>query len=84
MNTYKLTHSSSRSFLSSRSRCGNRIGTGGSTTAGIVAYVATNPNARYILAGLGSYANGGRNTFPMAPIELLRRTGGTPARVRLR
>jgi hypothetical protein len=48
---------------------GTHIGTGGSTTAGIVAYVATNPNARYILAGLGAYANAGRNTFPMAPVD---------------
>ena len=50
-------------------KSGNRIGTGGSTNASIVAYVATNPNARYILAGLGAYANGGRNTFPLAPID---------------
>jgi hypothetical protein len=28
----------------------------------IVAYVAQNPNARYIQAGLGAYANAGRNT----------------------
>jgi hypothetical protein len=50
-------------------KSGNRIGTGGSTNAGIVAYVATNSNARYILAGLGAYANGGRNTFPLAPMD---------------
>jgi hypothetical protein len=50
-------------------KSGNRIGTGGSTNAAIVAYVATNPNARYILAGLGAYANGGRNTFPLAPVD---------------
>ena len=31
----------------------------------IVAYVAQNPNARYIQAGAGAYANGGRNTFPL-------------------
>jgi hypothetical protein len=30
-----------------------------------VAYVANNSNARYIEAGLGAYANGGRNTFPI-------------------
>jgi len=35
----------------------------------IVAYVATNPNARYIQAQSGAYANGGRNTFPLAPID---------------
>jgi hypothetical protein len=33
----------------------------------IVAYVANNPNARYIHAGLGAYATAGRNTFPLAP-----------------
>jgi hypothetical protein len=35
----------------------------------IVAYVASNPNARYLQAGLGSYANGGRNTQPGRPID---------------
>ncbi len=35
----------------------------------IVAYVANNPNARYITAGLGAYATGGRNTFPLSPID---------------
>jgi len=30
-----------------------------------VAYVANNPNARYIEAGQGAYANGGRNTFAL-------------------
>ncbi len=33
----------------------------------IVAYVAKNPNARYIVAGAGAYANGGRNTLPLDP-----------------
>ncbi len=40
-----------------------------STSTAIVAYVANNPNARYIVAGLGAYANGGRNTMPFAPIN---------------
>jgi hypothetical protein len=31
----------------------------------IVAYVANNPNARYIVAGLGARSNSGRNTFPL-------------------
>jgi hypothetical protein len=31
----------------------------------IVAYVANNPGARYITAGLGALSNGGRNTFPL-------------------
>ncbi len=35
--------------------------------ASIVAYVANNPNARYVIAGAGSYPNGGRNTFPLKP-----------------
>ena len=36
---------------------------------GIVAYVANNPNARYIQAGLGALANGGRNTLPLKPTD---------------
>ena len=46
--------------------------TGSVVSAGspnIVAYVAQNPNARYVQAGLGAYANGGRDTFPMLPID---------------
>jgi hypothetical protein len=35
----------------------------------VVAYVALNPNARYIQAGAGAYANGGRNTLPGRPIN---------------
>lgn len=34
-----------------------------------VAYLATNPNAQYIQAGVGAYANGGRNTLPGRPIN---------------
>ncbi len=34
-----------------------------------VAYAAINPNARYIAAGPGAYANGGRNTLPGRPIN---------------
>jgi len=37
----------------------------GAACKGIVAYVALNPNARYVTAGLGALENGGRNTFPM-------------------
>ena len=47
-------------------RNGNRVATG---SAGIVAYVALNPNAQYVQAGLGALANGGRNTLPMFPIN---------------
>lgn len=35
----------------------------------IVAYVANNPNARYVEAGVGALANGGRNTFPLKPTD---------------
>jgi len=35
----------------------------------IVAYVANNPNARYIQAALGARANGGRNTLPLDHIN---------------
>jgi hypothetical protein len=35
--------------------------------ASIVAYVANNPKARYVVAGIGALANGGRNTFPLKP-----------------
>lgn len=34
-----------------------------------VAYVAINPNAQYIVAGLGALANGGRNTMALRPIN---------------
>jgi hypothetical protein len=34
-----------------------------------VAYLANNPNARYIVAGAGAYANGGRNTLAGRPIN---------------
>jgi hypothetical protein len=37
--------------------------------ARIVGWVAENPNARYILAGQGSYPNGGRNTLAMPGIN---------------
>ncbi|HEV2198721.1 MAG TPA: TonB-dependent receptor [Bryobacteraceae bacterium] len=35
----------------------------------IVAYVAKNPNARYVAAGVGAISDGGRNTFPLDPIN---------------
>jgi hypothetical protein len=38
-------------------------------SSSIVAYVATNPNARYVVAGLGALANAGRNTLPMPAIN---------------
>jgi hypothetical protein len=38
-------------------------------TSRIVAYLATNPGARYILAGAGAFANAGRNTLAGRPIN---------------
>ena len=35
----------------------------------VVAYLADNPNARYIKAGYGAYANGGRQTLPLRGIN---------------
>ena len=37
--------------------------------ANVVAWVAKNPNAQYIVAGYGAIATGGRNTQPMRPID---------------
>jgi hypothetical protein len=56
-------------------RNGNQIPLTGATAAqvaqqpNIVAYLALNPNARYIRAGYGAYANSGRNTEPTRPIN---------------
>ena len=52
-------------------RNGNVVPTNAPTSVQntIVAYVANNPNARYIVARLGAYATGGRNTFPLDPIN---------------
>ena len=47
----------------------NAQGQVATTSGSIVAYVAKNPNARYIVAGSGALANGGRNTFPLHPIN---------------
>jgi len=35
----------------------------------VVGYLASNPNARYIKAGLGAFANGGRQTLPLRGIN---------------
>ncbi len=45
----------------------NSLGQVATSSATIVAYVANNPNARYVTAGSGALANGGRNTFPLFP-----------------
>jgi hypothetical protein len=38
-------------------------------TANLVGYTADNPNAEYITAAKGVYANAGRNTLPVRPIN---------------
>lgn len=48
---------------------GQTLGDGGTGDPATVAYVAKNPNARYIVAGLGARSNGGRNTFPLGHIN---------------
>jgi len=40
-----------------------------SGSGSIVAYVANSANARYVIAGSGALANGGRNTFPLHPTD---------------
>jgi hypothetical protein len=54
-------------------RSGNRIAATAPAAQvnNVVAWVATNPNARYIRAGYGTYANAGRNTEPLRPINNL-------------
>ncbi|HEY3743872.1 MAG TPA: carboxypeptidase regulatory-like domain-containing protein [Bryobacteraceae bacterium] len=47
----------------------NAQGNVATTSGSIVAYVANNPNARYIVGGSGALVNGGRNTFPLFPID---------------
>jgi hypothetical protein len=56
------------SVVSSSTTCtvGGTVTTGAPCTA---AYVAVNPNARYIIAGAGALANGGRNTMALRPIN---------------
>jgi hypothetical protein len=47
----------------------NAQGQVATTSGSIVAYVANNSNARYIVGGSGTLPNGGRNTFPLHPID---------------
>jgi len=44
---------------------GQAVGSGSSGDPSIVAYVANNSNARYIVAGYGALSTGGRNTYPL-------------------
>jgi hypothetical protein len=48
---------------------GQVVGNGATGDPTTVAYVAMNPNARYIQAGYGALANAGRNTFPLGHIN---------------
>jgi hypothetical protein len=41
----------------------------GDANGPVVAYLALNPNAQYIVAGLGALANGGRQTLPLGRID---------------
>jgi hypothetical protein len=47
-------------------RTGSQVAFGDAAT---VAYVAKDPNAQYILTGLGALSNSGRNTLPTRPIN---------------
>ncbi len=47
-------------------RAGNRLGLGDPST---VAYIAQNPNAQYIVTGLGARSTSGRNTLPTRAIN---------------
>ncbi|MBZ5609557.1 MAG: carboxypeptidase regulatory-like domain-containing protein [Acidobacteriia bacterium] len=48
---------------------GQQSGTAASPGSDVVAFVAKNPNARYVKAGLGALPNAGRNTFPLKRIN---------------
>ena len=52
--------------VSGYNAAGQKVAAGSGT---IVAYVANNSNARYIAGGSGALVNGGRNTFPLHPIN---------------
>jgi hypothetical protein len=41
------------------------------TNPAITAYVANNPNAKYVVAGPGTFPSGGRNTLPLRPTNNL-------------
>jgi len=48
---------------------GQVSGTAAKPGVDTVAFVAINSNARYVQAGVGALANGGRNTFPLKPTD---------------
>jgi hypothetical protein len=69
--------SSVSSGVTAIDKTGAAVAAGAAST---VAYVAQTPNARYIQAGQGVFANAGRNTYPLHPInnidfQLLKRFG---------
>jgi hypothetical protein len=58
---------STGSGVTAYNAAGHVVNTAGDPT--IVAYVANDPTARYVVAGAGALANGGRNTLPLHPIN---------------
>jgi len=53
-------------FVSSDIRAVDRTGAAPTTANNTVAYVAVDPSARYIKAGVGVFGNAGRNTLPLS------------------
>lgn len=49
--------------------CPTTVAAAAASPVGVVAYLANNPNAQYATAGYGAYANAGRNTLHLAPIN---------------
>jgi carboxypeptidase family protein len=49
--------------------CPTTVSGANSHSAGVVGYLAINPNAQYVQAGYGALANIGRNTLQLAPIN---------------
>ena len=54
---------------SGRSNIGSGVTALTNSSGDVVAYLANNPNARYIQAGLGTLPDGGRNTAHLNPID---------------
>ena len=47
----------------------NNLGQTVTDPTAIVAYVANNPNAKYVVAGAGAFPSAGRNTLPLRPTD---------------
>lgn len=56
--------------------CPASVSAAAANPSGVVAYLATNPNAQYIQAGYGAQANVGRNTLQLPPINDVDLTAG--------